>query len=347
MDLLKEIGYKIKNRRIEMGMSQDELSKISGVQRCQISKIESGQVDVQISTIEKLASSLNMVLPELFKKSPKYRIHPFVKWAGGKKKLLSIIEKRIPSSFNTYFEPFVGGGALLFHLQPSQFVINDTNEELICVYRCLQDSELFELMKKEIIKHEQNHSNEYFYKLRELDKKKSFKKMPIYVRAARMIYLNKACFGGLYRVNSSGYFNVPSGKKVSVSCFDRKTFDNLPKFFANSKADILCGDFIEAVRTAKKGDFVYFDPPYDSWENVPSFTDYNEKDFTREDQVRLQKCVEELTKKEVKVMISNHNTEFIRELYKDYSIEVVPVKRMISSSLKGRKQVEEVIITNY
>ena len=347
MDLLQELGQRIKNRRIELGMSQDELASVSGVQRSQISNIESGKVDVQISTIEKLAKSLNIVIPDLFKNTKKYNIHPFVKWAGGKKKLLGVIRTKLPVTFSTYFEPFVGGGALLFDIQPQKAVINDANEELICVYKCLQNPTLFEQMKNEIIKHEQSHSDEHFYSLREMDKNDFFKELPIYKRAARMIYLNKACFGGLYRVNSNGYFNVPSGKKSKVSCFDRKTFDNLPKYFKSSNITIMCGDFEKALKNAKSGDFVYFDPPYDSWENRHSFTDYNERDFTKEDQKRVFKCFKKLSDKGVYVMLSNHNTEFIRDLYRDFNITVVPVNRMISSSLKGRTKVEEVIITNY
>lgn len=272
-------------------MSQDELATISGVQRSQISKIESGKVDIQISTVQKLAKSLDIVLPDLFKETKKINIHPFVKWAGGKKKLLGIIRQKLPLSFGTYFEPFIGGGALLFDIQPKKAVINDANEELICVYKCLQNQDLFEKMKEKIIVYEQMHSDKHFYELREMDKDESFKDLPVYERAARMIYLNKACFGGLYRVNSSGYFNVPSGKKTKVSCFDRKTFDNLPKYFKRSNITILCGDFEAALKTAKAGDFVYLDPPYDSWDGKQSFTDYNEKDFTKEDQKRVFKCL--------------------------------------------------------
>ena len=347
MNLLEELGVKIKNRRIEFGMSQEELSLLSGVQRSQISKIESGKVDIQISTIERLAKSLNIIVPDLFKKEKTLHIHPFVKWAGGKKKLLATIRTKLPASFGTYFEPFVGGGALLFDIQPKKAVINDANEELICVYKCLQNAELFKKMKEEIIIHESLHSDKYFYCLREMDKDKTFKSLPIYKRAARMIYLNKSCFGGLYRVNSKGFFNVPSGKKQKVSCFDRKTFDNLPKYFKSANIDVMCGDFECAIKKAKKGDFVYLDPPYDSWENKVSFTDYNEKDFTKYDQLRVFQCFKKLSEKGVNVMLSNHNTEFIRNLYSEYNFVVIPVNRMISSSLKGRKKVEEEIITNY
>ena len=205
----------------------------------------------------------------------------------------------------------------------------------------------FELLKQELLKHEENHSEEYYYQVREMDKLEGFSNLPIYVRAGRMIYLNKACFNGLYRVNSKGYFNVPSGKKKAVNCFDKKTFDNLNLFFKNRKPVITSIDFEEAVKNAKAGDFVYFDPPYDTWEEKNSFTSYDKNAFGKEEQVRLAKVFKELSDKGVYVMLSNHNTKFINELYKGFHMTVVPAKRMINSKADGRGEVEEVIITNY
>ena len=192
-----------------------------------------------------------------------------------------------------------------------------------------------------------NHSEEYYYQIRKMDQLEEFNKLPLYVRAARMIYLNKACFNGLYRVNSKGYFNVPSGKKKIVHCFDRKTFDNLNLFFKNRKPVITSIDFELAVKNAKAGDFVYFDPPYDTWEEKNSFTSYDKNAFGKEEQIRLAKVFKDLSNKGVYVMLSNHNTKFINELYKDFHITVVPAKRMINSKADGRGAVEEVIITNY
>ena len=163
-----------------------------------------------------------------------------------KKKLLGITPEKFPISFGTYFEPFIGGGALLFDINPKA-VINDANEELICVYKCLKIRICLKNERK-IIVYEQMHSDKHFYELREMTKMSKFAGVR---RAARMIYLNKVCLGGLYRVNSSGYFNVPSGKKTKVSCFDRNTFDNLPKYFKRSNITILCGDFEAALKTAK------------------------------------------------------------------------------------------------
>ena len=346
--MLSSLGNDIRNFRIEAGLSQEQLSTLCGMDRAQLSKIEKGTViGVTFNTIAKIYDALGMRLVPVKEEAKNLDVHPFVKWAGGKTQLLEVIESHLPETFNRYFEPFVGGGALLFKLQPKAFSINDSNEELICVYKCLENNELFELLKNELLKHEENHSEEYYYKVREMDKLEGFNELSIYVRAARMIYLNKACFNGLYRVNSKGYFNVPSGKKKVVNCFDKKTFDNLNLFFKNRKPVITSVDFEEAVKNAKAGDFVYFDPPYDTWEEKNSFTSYDKNAFGKEEQVRLAKVFKELSVKDVYVMLSNHNTKFINELYKGFHITVVPAKRMINSKADGRGEVEEVIITNY
>ena len=346
--MLSSLGNDIRNFRVEAGLSQEQLSTLCGMDRAQLSKIEKGTViGVTFNTIAKIYDALGMKLVAVKEEIKNLDVHPFVKWAGGKTQLLEVIESHLPETFNRYFEPFVGGGALLFKLQPTAFSINDSNEELICVYKCLENKELFELLKKELLKHEENHSEEYYYQVREMDKLEGFYNLPIYIRAGRMIYLNKTCFNGLYRVNSKGYFNVPSGKKKVVNCFDKKTFDNLNLFFKNRKPVITNVDFEEAVKNAKAGDFVYFDPPYDTWEEKNSFTSYDKNAFGKEEQVRLAKVFKELSDKGVYVMLSNHNTKFINELYKGFHITVVPAKRMINSKADGRGEVEEVIITNY
>ena len=346
--MLSSLGNDIRNFRIEAGLSQEQLSTLCGIDRAQLSKIEKGTViGVTFNTIAKIYDALGMKLVPVKEEVKNLDVHPFVKWAGGKTQLLEVIESHLPETFNRYFEPFVGGGALLFKLQPKAFSINDSNEELICVYKCLENNELFELLKKELLKHEENHSEKYYYQVREMDKLEGFNKLPIYVRAARMIYLNKACFNGLYRVNSKGYFNVPSGKKKVVNCFDKKTFDNLNLFFKNRKPVITNIDFEDAVKNAKTGDFVYFDPPYDTWEDKNSFTSYDKNAFGKEEQIRLAKVFKELSDKGVYVMLSNHNTKFINELYKGFHITIVPAKRMINAKADGRGEVEEVIVTNY
>lgn len=344
------IGNDIKNFRIEAGLSQEQLSTICGVERSQLSRIEAGEVlGVTYATIEKILNSLGRTIQhvKIENKEECFDIKPFVKWAGGKTQLLETIEKHLPDHYNRYFEPFVGGGALLFKLQPKSFSINDMNEELVSVYNCFQNDSLFNGLKEELMKHEENHSEEYFYSIREQDRNELFKAFPMHVRAGRMIYLNKACFNGLYRVNSKGYYNVPFGKKDKVICFDRDNFESLRKFFKTRKVTITNCDFEEAVKNAKAGDFVYFDPPYDTWEDKDSFTSYDKNAFGKDEQIRLAKVYKLLSDKGVYLMLSNHNTNFIRELYKDFHINVVPAKRMINANGKGRGEVEEVLITNY
>ena len=253
----------------------------------------------------------------------------------------------MPKEYNRYFEPFIGGGALLFHVAPKDFTINDFNSELVQAYKCFSNPDDTEKLIERLKFHQENHSEEHYYEVRSMDKDPNFLSLPIYERAARMIYLNKSCFNGLYRVNSKGFFNVPSGKKKSVVCYEEKNIQKITEFFGTSKFEILNGDFEAAVINAKSGDFVYFDPPYDTWEDKDSFTSYAKNPFGKDEQRRLTSCFKALSDKGVFVMLSNHNTEFIRELYKDFNIHVIEAKRMINSKADGRGNVEEVIITNY
>ncbi len=274
-------------------------------------------------------------------------MHPFVKWAGGKTQLMDKLIEHMPEKYNHYYEPFIGGGALLFHVKPNKFTINDFNSELIQAYLCFESYEKCEKLKLELIKHESSHSEEHYYEVRNMDRDISFTSLAPEVRAGRMIYLNKACFNGLYRVNAKGYFNVPSGKKKIVSCFDETNFKEITDFFLSTKHMILNGDFEESVKEAQEGDFVYFDPPYDTWDDKESFTSYAKNPFGKDEQKRLSDVCKSLSQRGVKFMVSNHNTNYIRELYKDFNIYVVPAKRMINSKASGRGDVEEVIITNY
>ncbi len=348
MTQLETIGNTIRNKRREYGYSLEELSALCGVERSQIGKIEKGLIPgVTYITIDKIYNSLGMGLIPSELNNPRVDLHPVVKWAGGKTQLLSIISQYLPESFNHYYEPFVGGGALLFKLQPKEFTINDINGELTSVYKCLCDNSLFEELKAKLEEHETNHSEDYFYKIREMDRLPNYQDLPITTRAARMIYLNKAGFNGLYRVNGKGYFNVPSGKKTSVTCFDRDNFENIHKFLNEKESSILNGDFASCVASAKEGDFVYFDPPYDTREDKDSFTAYDKDSFGKDAQIKLANLYKLLSDRGVKVMLSNHNTAFINELYKDFKIHVVPAKRMINSKASGRGNVEEVLITNY
>lgn len=271
---------------------------------------------------------------------------PFVKWAGGKRQIIDKLKKYAKEEFNTYYEPFIGGGALLFELSPKNAVINDSNKELMNVYECLKDEEKFSKMCKELNHYEATHSEEFYYEIRNKDRdKKKFNKMIDYKRAARTIYLNKACFNGLYRVNSKNEFNVPFNKKDKINTYDGQNLGIIHSYLNFNNIIIKCTDFEEAVSDAKKGDFVYFDPPYDS--DTSTFNSYTEEGFGKEEQRRLAKVFKELDEKGVYVMLSNHNTTLINELYKGYNIHKIEAKRNINSNGKKRGKVEEVIITNY
>ena len=271
---------------------------------------------------------------------------PFVKWAGGKRQIINELKKYIPYEYDTYYEPFVGGGAVLFELSPKNAVLNDYNEELVNVYRCLKNQNKFTKMINDLNKHETNHSEEHYFNIRNLDRDKvKFKKMPDYKRAARTIYLNKACFNGLYRVNSKNEFNVPFNKKEKVNTYDGENLGIIHSYFNFNNVEMLNCDFAEAVKNAKKGDFVYFDPPYDS--ETSTFNSYTENGFGKDEQVRLCELFKELDKKGVKCMLSNHNTKFINELYEGFNIYVIEAKRNINANGKKRGKVEEVIVTNF
>ena len=271
---------------------------------------------------------------------------PFVKWAGGKRQIINKLKEYAPDEFDTYYEPFVGGGALLFELSPKKAVINDYNEELMNVFRCIKEEEKFNKMCIELNKYEVNHSEEFYYEMRSKDKDKAkYNKMPDYKKAARTIYLNKACFNGLYRVNKNNEFNVPFGKKTKVNTYDGQNLGIIHSYLNFNEVTIQSIDFEESVKTAKSGDFIYFDPPYDS--ETSTFNDYTENGFGKEEQVRLARVYKELADKGCYVMLSNHNTTLVKELYKDYNIHLIEAKRNINSNGKKRGKVEEVIITNY
>lgn len=272
---------------------------------------------------------------------------PFVKWAGGKRQIIDKLLKLIPVEYDTYYEPFVGGGALLFELSPKKAVINDSNKELMNVYKILSTDKGYEETLKLLNTYEKKHDEAFYYKIRNLDKDKDkFSKLTDYERAARTIYLNKACFNGLYRVNSKGEFNVPFNKKLKINTYDGQNMTLAYVYFQTNSIKMLSTDFEEAVKDAKKGDFIYFDPPYDS-ENDDTFNSYTEEGFGKEEQRRLARVYKELSDRGCYVMLSNHNTTLINELYQEFNIYIISAKRNINSKGEKRGKVEEVIITNY
>lgn len=274
-----------------------------------------------------------------------YTCKPFVKWAGGKRQLIPEIRARLPESFNEYYEPFVGGGAVLFDLCPRVAHINDANKELITTYQCFQDKSKVAQLKALLKEHEARHSSDYYYMLRSLDRTTDFQNLSDVEVAARFIYLNKSCFNGIYRVNSKGFFNVPFGKKEAVTLYDEDNFEQLEKYIADAAISITNIDFEDAVSTAKSGDFVYLDPPYDS--DTSTFTSYTASAFGKDEQARVAKVFKVLADRGCYVMLSNHNTELVNSLFAQYRIDVVSAKRAINSDASRRGSVEEVIVRNY
>lgn len=262
--------------------------------------------------------------------------------------MLHEIRKRRPETFETYFEPFVGAGAVLFDLQPPRAVINDANEELVNCYRVIQSNpeELIRLADE----HEGRDSKKYFYKLRSLDRKPGLDSLTDVERAARVIYLNKTCFNGLYRVNSSGYFNVPyRNHDKPPQIVDPEVIRAVSRYLNEAHVELRVGDFHEAVAGAGDGDFVYFDPPYDPVSQSASFTGYARGGFGEREQRSLKKLCDDLTGRSCRVLVSNSATEFIKDLFDDsarYTVCEVEARRNINSVGTGRGKVGELLIHN-
>lgn len=266
---------------------------------------------------------------------------PFVKWAGGKRIILDKLLERVPSKFDRYIEPFVGGGALFFALKSPISIIFDSNKELINAYQVIKTNvhELIDDLKK----HE--NTKEYFLYLRNLDRIPEYNKLTNVERASRMIFLNHTCFNGLYRVNSKGEFNVPFGNYKNPSIFNE---ENLLKASDVLKgATVICDDFQRVLEFAKKGDFIYFDPPYLPISKTSSFTSYTKDKFDLGMHVKLKEVCDKLNKKHVKFMVSNSNAPEIINLYDNYNIEQIFSSRFISSNGQKRGKIREILIRNY
>ena len=272
-------------------------------------------------------------------------LQPFLKWAGGKRQLVPEIRKYIPAKFKLYFEPFLGAGAVLFDLQPQAALINDANEELINCYRVIKED------PEGLIKHAREHRNmkEYFYRLRSLDREPGFKSLSRLERASRIMFLNKTCYNGLFRVNSQGQFNVPFGKYANPVIVDEIVIRAVSNYFNEADVQISNDDFEKALSGAGRGDFVYLDPPYDPVSDTSSFTGYNLISFGRDEQRRLHNVCDDLTSRGCKVLLSNSATDFIRELYGNanrYSILDVEASRNINSVGASRGKISELLIFN-
>ncbi|RYL93120.1 DNA adenine methylase [Sporolactobacillus sp. THM7-4] len=271
------------------------------------------------------------------------RVKPFLKWAGGKRRMLPEIRACIPEKFGCYYEPFVGAGAVLFDLQPKRAVINDINKELINVYRVIMDDA--EGLISDLKKH--RNEKEYYYHIRDLDLTDSYHRMSNLEKASRIIYLNKTCFNGLFRVNKDGHFNVPFGKYSRPNFINERTIRGVHRYFNENDVTILCTDFEEVAEGAGSGDFVYLDPPYDPRSTTSYFTGYSLDGFSREDQLRLRDLFVDLDRRGCQVLISNSATSFIKDMYHNYHIIVSSVSGLINSDGSKRGKIDEVLITNY
>lgn len=270
---------------------------------------------------------------------------PVLKWVGGKRQLLEKIKPLIPKTFTTYVEPFLGGGAVLFDLQPSKAIINDYNEELMNVYRVIKDNvdELLSLLEQ----HEQLNNEAYYYAVRELDRSESYNSMSAVEKAARIIYLNKTCYNGLFRVNQAGQFNSPYGRYKSPNIVNKPTMLAMSNYFNENNITILDGDYKDALRELRKGAFVYFDPPYLPISTSSSFTGYTENGFSLKEQVELKNECDKLNAKGIKFLLSNSDHPKIRDLYRDYTIITVQARRSINSKGNKRGDINEVLVFNY
>ena len=273
-------------------------------------------------------------------------LSPVLKWVGGKRQLLNDIIPMIPKNCSTYVEPFIGGGAVLFELQPKKAIINDFNSELINVYTVIRDYP--EELIKELQFHKENNTSEYFYTVREYDRKPDFfSKMTSVQKAARVIYLNKTCYNGLYRVNSAGQFNSPYGKYKNPNIVNETVIRAMSKYFNENNIVIKNGDFKDALKGLRRGAFVYLDPPYMPISSSSSFTGYTENGFNEKKQRELKKLCDKLDEKGIKFLQSNSDCEFIRDLYSGYKIKTIKAKRAINSKGNSRGEINEVLIYNY
>ncbi len=277
------------------------------------------------------------------------RYQPFIKWVGGKRGLLSQIVPLLPKEFNNYHEPFLGGGAVFFELyslgflKNKQVYLSDINEELINTYNQVKNNPL-ELIDN-LEEYKENHSKEFYYKTREQDRTENFKRLSPLERATRFIYLNKTCFNGLYRVNSKGQYNTPIGSYKNPNIADRETILSASEALAN--AIIKHQSYKKVLTYAKKDDLVYFDPPYHPLTETSSFTSYSKFEFLKKQQIELFDTFDILSDRRIKVVKSNSDTLFIKELYENYDINFVQANRFINSKSSGRGKISEVIIRSF
>lgn len=272
-------------------------------------------------------------------------VTPFLKWVGGKRQLLPKILVHLPKNFRElkYFEPFIGGGAVLFHLQPKNAVLNDFNKELINVYRVVKNN-LDDLII-DLKKHK--NTSEYFYKIRGLDRTEEFCELSDVQRASRIIYLNKTCFNGLYRVNNAGEFNAPFGRYKNPNIVNEPTLKAVNKFLNNNNIEIYNKDYSDIIDQVDSNSFVYLDPPYHPISANSNFTGYIQGGWDMFDQIRLREACDKLNEKGTKFLLSNSSAQLILDQYEKYKITTVKAIRAINSNGADRGEIDEVLIKNY
>jgi DNA adenine methylase len=262
---------------------------------------------------------------------------PFLKWAGGKGKLIEQYIPYLPKKFKTYYEPFLGGAAVFFYLNPPSAALTDINAELVNAYRCVQDNVEELILNLEV--HQLRHCRDYYYEVRQSPGVTNIEK------AARLIYLNKTCFNGLYRENSKGAFNVPIGKYKNPKICNPVLLRSVSAALQNAQIHVRpFEDILEHASSCD--DFVFFDPPYHPLSPTSNFTAYSRYSFTQDDQIRLKYVFAELAERGVKVMLSNSDCPFIRELYSDFNINSIIAPRLINSDARKRGNITELLITS-
>ena len=273
-----------------------------------------------------------------------HMVAPVVKWVGGKRQLLNALLPLLPGHIASYCEPFVGGGALLFRLQPEKARINDINGELMQMYEVIRDDAetLIQLLTQ--------HKNEaeHFYAVRDWDRdKEKYASLTKAEKAARIIYLNKTCYNGLFRVNSAGEFNTPFGSYKNPNIVNAPTIRAVSRYFQQADVTFSCRDYAQVLAEIPRGTFVYLDPPYDPVSDTSNFTGYARGGFSRDDQIRLRECCDDLDRRGIRFMLSNSATDFILDQYRDYHIRTVQAKRAVNSDATKRGQIDEVVVRNY
>ena len=271
-------------------------------------------------------------------------VAPVLKWVGGKRQLLDTLKPLFPKGYKSYCEPFIGGGAVLFSIQPKNAYVNDINAELINVYNVIQNDvdELIELLK--LMKND----SKFFYEIRDWDRdREKYQSLSEVQKAARIIYLNKTCYNGLYRVNNAGEFNSPFGSYKNPNIVNEPVLRAVSNYFNKANIHFTTGDYSLVLKNIPKGTFVYLAPPYDPISTSSNFTGYSRGGFGREEQIRLKAFCDKLDSRGIKFMLSNSATEFILDQYQNYKITRVQAKRSINSVGSKRGNVDEVVVTNY